>query len=272
MKIAGTTALVTGAGAGIGRACALELAKAGATVIATDVDQAGLDSLVSEAQDKALPIIAERLDVTDREAWQALAERHGEVAILINNAGIGYFGTVFETPRWAWDKIMAINLMGVVNGCEAFGPLMAASGKPACLVNVASAASANPVPNLSAYAASKFAVEGFSDVLAMELAETAVKVMTVHPGIINTAIVQDPRTVSPSIPPEQMDRLQNYYQTKGCLPDVVARDVVAGIRADKAKVFTGPVAALSGWLRRLAPTGLRRKMTRKSARDIGYLA
>jgi short-subunit dehydrogenase len=147
---------------------------------------------------------------------------------------------------------------------------MAQSGEACCLINLSSAISAGPVPNMSAYAATKYAVEGLTDVLAMELSKTAVHVMSVHPGIINTPIVHDRNGVAPLIKEAQLSGLQAYYAAKGCHPRVVADAIVAGIRKGQDKVFTGPEAKLTAWGRRLAPVRMRRSITQSKAARIGF--
>jgi short-subunit dehydrogenase len=238
MDITGVNAFVTGAASGIGRETALALARAGSPVMATDVDAKGLAQLAEEASQAGLAIQTAILDVTDREA--------------------------------AWDRLLRVNVMGVVHGCQIFGPQMAAAGKATCIVNLSSAASANPAPNMAAYAASKFAVEGLSDVLAMELSHSRVRVVSVRPGVIDTAIVHDAKGVSPLISSKQLEGLQAYYAREGCHPSVVAKAIVDGIRAEQSKIFVGPSARISALLRRFAPTSLKRRLTLKLSEKIGF--
>lgn len=274
MQFAKSRALITGAGAGIGRETVLAFARAGATVTATDIDLAGLAALKADAAQEGLEIRTARLDVTDPASWSALAaELKADDAlpdILVNNAGVGFFGSLLETPMEVYERVLRINVLGVVMGCQTFAPAMIASGRPSAIVNIASAASANPIPNMNAYAASKFAVEGLTEGLAMELSRSKVRVMSVHPGIINTAIVRNPVGVAPSITAAQLDGLQAYYVAKGCLPDVVGRAIVAAVAAGKPKLFVGPVAQLSALLRRFAPTLLKRRLTLATATQIGF--
>ncbi len=274
MDIRGKQVFITGAGAGIGYETALAFARADAQVIATDVDQAGLADLAAAAAATGQVIRTERLDVTDRAAYAALAARlsaeGADPDILVNNAGVAFIGGFFDTPPEVWDRLIRINVMGVVNGCQLFGPAMAAAGH-GVIVNVASAASAGPPPNLSAYAATKFAVEGLSDVLAMELQARGVRVISIHPGVIDTAIVRDEKGISPTISEAQIQALQHHYRTKGCHPSVVAQGILDGVRRGRDKVFVGPVAQTSAWLRRFAPTRLKRTLTLQNSREIGYL-
>jgi NAD(P)-dependent dehydrogenase (short-subunit alcohol dehydrogenase family) len=274
MEIAGTVALVTGAGSGIGYETALALVQAGSRVIATDFDHRGLEGLSEAAGLAGRDLQVELLDVSDAGAWAALAQRLAQQgvtpSIVVNNAGIGFWGPFVETPIAAWDRLIAVNLMGVVHGCRTFAAAMVASGKPACLVNVSSGVSAGPMPNLSAYCATKWAVEGLTDVLAMEFAETKVRAISIHPGIVDTDIVHNDRASAPSVTPEQTAILQAYYSRKGCHARVVAQRIVRAIERGTPKLFVGPLAALSAWMRRLAPTGLRRRLTIRTARNVGY--
>jgi NAD(P)-dependent dehydrogenase (short-subunit alcohol dehydrogenase family) len=274
LRIENKHAFVTGAASGIGREIAFSLARAGALVCATDIDPGGLTALKADAAREGLIIETAPLDVADRAAYDALGEELAEKGrrpqILVNNAGVGYFGALLETPIEAYERVLRINVLGVVNGCQVFGPAMVAAGEPGSIVNVASAASANPIPNMNAYAASKFAVEGLSDGLALELSRSKVRVLSVHPGIINTAIIPNPMGAAPSITRAQLDRLSAYYAASGCHPKVVADAVVASIRSGKPKLFVGPVAQLSAWMRRFAPTGLKRSLTLSTAARIGF--
>lgn len=274
MDVKGQCVFITGAGSGIGFETALAFARAGGRVIASDVDAGGLEVLAAAAAAERLVIATERLDVADRAAYDALAARLSAAGdrpdILINNAGVAYIGGFFDTPPAAWERLIRINVMGVVHGCQVFGPAMAAAGK-GVIVNIASAASAGPPPNLSAYAATKFAVEGLSDVLAMELSDKGVHVISVHPGVIDTPIVRDEKGVSPTISQAQIESLQAHYRAKGCHPRVVAAGILRGVLKRRDKVFVGPAAQTSAWLRRFAPTRLKRTLTLQSARDIGYL-
>ena len=274
MEIAGVNSLVTGAANGIGRETVLALARAGSHVTAADVDAKGLTELAREASQASLDIRTTILDVTDRAAYEALAlelKAKGRLPrILVNNAGVGFLGSLFDTPIAAWERLLRINVMGVVHGCQIFGPQMAASGKDACIVNLSSAASANPTPNMAAYAATKFAVEGLSDVLAMELSHSCVRVVSVHPGIIDTSIVHDTKGVSPQLSAAQLEGLQSYYAREGCHPSVVANAIVDGIRAGQSKIFVGPSARISALLRRFAPTSIKRRLTLKLSEKIGF--
>jgi short-subunit dehydrogenase len=159
--------------------------------------------------------------------------------------------------------------MGVVHGCYHFIPMMLAAGGPRQVVNVSSTASYAPSPSMASYAASKFAVAGFCDVLRMELAGTPIGVTDVCPGVINTAITAS--GAAPSMQQSgQLQRLQDYYIKEGCLPEVVANDVVNAVLTGKTLVLTGPYSRLLYHLKRLSRR-LLFKITLSTAPKVGYL-
>ena len=126
-----------------------------------------------------------------------------------------------------------------------------------------------PMPNMAAYAASKHAVVGLSEVLAMELDGTDISVLVVCPGIINTAIVHVSPTSS-EMTPAQIQKLQKYYETDGCHPRDVAADVVKSVQDDDGFLFTGPLAKLGSIGMRVSRR-MARRLAISTARKSGYL-
>jgi NAD(P)-dependent dehydrogenase (short-subunit alcohol dehydrogenase family) len=250
--------LVTGAAAGIGRATALAFAEAGAKLVVTDLSPERLEPLRAALAARGSECIAEAVDVADEAAMRAFAERvHARVPaldVLVNNAGIGYIGPFLGTPLDAWQRVFGVNLMGVVHGCRHFLPRMQQAGGVRRVVNLASLAGIAPAPNMSAYAASKHAIVGLSEGLALELrlAGTQVGVTTVCPGIINTDITKAVHNVSPEIGAAQLHKLQAYYEAQGVGPEVVAAAIVDGVRRGRALVLVGPFARPIYHLRRLS--------------------
>jgi NAD(P)-dependent dehydrogenase (short-subunit alcohol dehydrogenase family) len=184
----GRRALVTGAGSGIGEGIALGMARAGAFVIAVDInDGAAMRTATRICADAA----AYALDVTDRAAVDALAAQvaasHGGIDVLVNNAGIIRRGTVEdEAARADWDATLSVNLDGVFNMVTAFlAQLKAAKG---CIVNIGSIQSFVALPNSAAYTASKAAVRGLTQHLATELSPHGVRVNAIGPGLIATPL------------------------------------------------------------------------------------
>jgi len=147
---------------------------------------------------------------------------------------------------------------------------MRAAGGERKIVNVASVAGVAPPPNMAAYAASKHAVIGLSEVLALELHGTPVSVLVVCPGIINTNIVNARHMMAPGISPAQVQKLQRHYVEHGCLPDVVADGIVRSVLDDDPYLFVGPMAKLATLLAWL-PRGLRRTLMLRNAGKAGYL-
>jgi NAD(P)-dependent dehydrogenase (short-subunit alcohol dehydrogenase family) len=272
-RFAGKSVFITGAASGIGYETALAFAREGAAIVATDMAMDGLEPLREEIATMGVSCICERLDVTDEQAFvkllDELASRGSLPDIAVNNAGIGHIDSFANTDTAAWRRTLEVNVLGVAIGCRLFINHWQRSGRPGHLVNVSSAASIAPPPNLSAYAASKYAVEGLCEVLQLELWGSAIRVSCVHPGVIDTPIVT--REEELAIPAEQIERLQRYYRERGAPPSAVARDIVEGVLKCRASIFSGPGSTFAPVMKRLLPRSLYRKLLRASARKVGYL-
>ncbi|MEU0876416.1 SDR family oxidoreductase [Nocardia brasiliensis] len=251
--------VITGGGSGIGRETALALARRGAEIVLSDLD------LVA-AKETAELIAAERgvahayqLDVADQAAVQEHAavvlETHGVPDILINNAGIGQAGGFFDTSAAEFDRVMRINLGGVVNGCRAFGSAMAERGLGGHIVNLSSMAAYSPQQNFSAYSTSKSAVFMFSDCLRAELAGRGISVHTICPGIVHTNIVANTTFSGVSAEEEKrkQQRYDNLYRKRGYGPEKVAEQIVRAVEKDRSIVPVTPEARLQYHFSRLAP-------------------
>ncbi len=231
VDIRGARAVVTGAGSGIGRSLAIELARRAASeVIVTDVDADRAAKVATEVTTLGTKARSLALDVTDAEAVSALAEElfaDGPVTVLCNNAGIGHAGPVAETPLEDWRKVVEVNLMGVVHGVHAFVPKMVAAGRPAHIVNTASMAGLVAAANMAPYSATKFAVVGMSEAMSLELAKHNIGVTALCPGFIDTDIVR-----AATVRGEMASRhegLKKFYATRGTSPDVVAKQALDAI-------------------------------------------
>lgn len=272
-NLQGKRVFITGAASGIGYEMALAFAREGADIIAADIQEEGLAELAQKISTIGRACRQVILDVTDEPAYAELFSglaADGELPdILINNAGIGFMGSFLETGIEWWRRILDINVMGVVNGCRAFLAARGEDDRPGLLINVASAASLAPMPNMSAYAASKYAVEGLSEVLAMEVADSQLSVMTVHPGVINTPIVDHQEQAQ--VPAEQLERLQSFYKSNGVGPNVVARAVVDGVKSGSGAVFAGDGVGMAALFKRLLSRRRFRRLVISKAREIGYL-
>ncbi len=181
-RLAGKRALITAAGAGIGRATALAFAEAGAEVIATDVDQAALASLAAAHPS----IVAHVLDVTDAAAVAAVTGNAGAIDVLFNCAGYVHAGTILDTDEASWRRSFAINVDGMFHTCKAILPGMLARGRGS-IVNMASVASSiKGVPNRFAYGATKAAVIGLTRSIAADYVARGVRCNAICPGTVKT--------------------------------------------------------------------------------------
>jgi len=263
---------ITGAASGIGAATARAFAAQGCELILADLDEAGLAGTEISIKQTGAKVHVMALDVTDESQYKQLAQKVcaavGVPHIVINNAGIGAHGSFLNTPMDVVRRIIDINLYGVYNGCHAFLPMMLQTGDARHLVNVASMASIAPMPNMSAYAASKYAVDGLTEVLAMELIDTNVDVTCVHPGVINTPIAQG-SSYNGDIGLEQTRRLGDYYQAHGSDPSVVAEGMVDAVKKGCAHLHVGSKATVTEKVKRVSPA-LLRKLAIKTAVEIGY--
>jgi NAD(P)-dependent dehydrogenase (short-subunit alcohol dehydrogenase family) len=269
----GKRVLVTGAASGIGLECARAFARRGANLVISDINATALEGLRREVTDMGVACLAQPCDVTSAESVAALAaavHAEGPLDVLVNNAGIAYLGCFEEMKVEWWRRTFDVNVLGIVHCIQAFLPAMRAAGGERKIVNVASLAGVAPAPNMSAYAASKHAVIGLSEVLALELHDSPVSVLVVCPGIINTNIVNAPGMTAPGISAAQLQKLQHYYVQHGCLPDVVAEDIVRSVLADDLYLFVGPAARTGAIAARLSRR-LTRWLTLRGSRDSGYL-
>ncbi len=268
----GRRVLVTGAASGIGRATAMEFAKEGAKLILTDVNRKGLERVRDEAWRAGAKCAAIPCDMSHRQDIERFAsevlEREGGIDVLINNAGVAYIGSFVDTPAAQWQRIHDINVMGMVNLTQALLPSMLADRRAKSIVNIASAAGFAPAAYMSAYAASKHAVVGLSEVLAMELDGTNVTVTIVAPGIINTPISNSPR--GQTVSSEQVEKLQQFYRKKGSTSERVGRDIVGAVKSGTMLLKTGKYAALMCGLMRLSRP-LARRSSIMNSRKIGFL-
>ena len=268
---AGKVAAVTGAGSGIGQALAIELARSGASVAISDVDTEGL--AVTEERLKAIgaPAKADRLDVTEREAFElyadAVKEHFGKVNQIYNNAGIAFAGDIEVSQFKDIEKVMDVDFWGVVNGTKVFLPHLIESGD-GHVINISSVFGLFSVPGQAAYNAAKFAVRGFTEALRqeMEVAKHPVKVTTVHPGGIKTNIVRNMTAVDTV----DKDQLRQTFDKKlaNTSPEKAARIILDGVRKNRARVLVGPDAKALDLIVRVTGSGYQRLFSTVMSRMV----
>jgi NADP-dependent 3-hydroxy acid dehydrogenase YdfG len=258
---AGKVAVVTGAGSGIGQALAIELARSGASVATSDVDTEGLASTEERLKAIGAPVKVDRLDVTEREAFELYADavktHFGKVNQIYNNAGIAFAGDIEVSQFKDIEKVMDVDFWGVVNGTKLFLPLLIESGD-GHVINVSSLFGLFSVPGQGAYNAAKFAVRGFTEALRQEmaLARHPVKVTTVHPGGIKTNIVRNMTAVD-SVDKAQLTKTFDKKLTY-TTPEKAARIILDGVRKNKARVLVGPDATALDLVVRITGSGYQR--------------
>jgi NAD(P)-dependent dehydrogenase (short-subunit alcohol dehydrogenase family) len=239
-------AVITGAGSGIGRALALELADLGARLALSDVDEVAVADTAARCEKAGAQAKSYRLDVADRDAVtahaNAVAAEFGQVNLVVNNAGVALVATVDEMSYADLEWIVGINFWGVVHGTKAFLPHLIASGD-GHLVNVSSVFGFVGVPTQAAYNATKFAVRGFTEALRQEMlvAKRPVQVSCVHPGGIRTNIARDARDATGTDPDQ---RAVDFAKIARTSPEDAAKIIIRGIRRNKPRILVGPDAYL----------------------------
>ncbi len=252
---------ITGAGSGIGRALALDLAARGAVLALADKDEAGLAETKRLLGNRPASIAA--LDVTDTpalQAWIAAAvSDFGRLDGIINNAGLSVVAPFADCPREDFDRVMAVNFTGVVEGCRAALPhVRAAAARDGVgwIVNISSVFGMMGYPTQSAYNASKYAVRGLTEAMAMELALTDpnVCVIRVHPGGIKTNVARNSKRIAllPGQDPDT-DFAAEFEQAAKTTPEQAAATIIAGMERRQHRVLIGPDARFIDWMVRLFP-------------------
>ena len=236
-------AVITGAGSGIGRALALNLAGKGSLLALSDVDEAGLAETVSLVERAGVTKVrSDRLDVADRDAFSRYAldvvEDFGRVNVVVNNAGVALAGDLTDLEYPDMDWIIGINFWGVVHGTKEFLPHVIASGD-GHVVNLSSLFGLVSMPGQSMYNASKYAVRGMTEALREEMliAKHPVGVTAVHPGGIKTAIARNSRVSAK----ENQAATADFFDKKlaKMTPERAAEIIVRGILKNKARVLVG---------------------------------
>jgi meso-butanediol dehydrogenase/(S,S)-butanediol dehydrogenase/diacetyl reductase len=255
MELAGQVAIVTGAGRGIGRATALELARMGADIVVAEVDAAGADATAKLVKDLGRRAAVIRTDVTRRADLAAMAERTrselGRIDILVNNAGIYRAAATLEVTEEHWDAIMTINAKAVFFASQAVLPAMIAARR-GCIVSLASMAGKIGSRTNLPYNASKAAVVSMTKSLALAHAADGIRVNCVCPGFVETdmwtMVARDQGKLLGQTP-EEFTRQREKSVPLGRMekPEDVA-NVIAFLCSARAAYMTGQALSVDGGL------------------------
>ncbi|MCT8138435.1 3-ketoacyl-ACP reductase [Anaerobacillus sp. CMMVII] len=199
ISLKGKNAIITGAGRGIGKATAIALAKEGVNLGLIGLNMANLEKLAEELSEYDVNISAAAADVSDLEAVTHAVDHIrsdlGKVDILINNAGIAQFGGFLDLSPDEWEKIIRVNLMGVYHVTRAVLPEMIEQ-KSGDIINIASTAGQKGAPVTSAYSASKFAVMGLTESLALEVRKHNIRVTALTPSTVVTDLAHETNLIT----------------------------------------------------------------------------
>jgi 2-hydroxycyclohexanecarboxyl-CoA dehydrogenase len=234
-------AIVTGGGQGIGQAIAQKLAAEGAIVVVTDVDEAN----AARTADALPGAVAIRTDVTDRQGVQAMVERvagqFGGIDVLVNNAGWDKASSFVDSDPDDWDRVIAVNLYGVLHTCKAVLPIMAGQGRGA-VVNLGSDAGRVGSSGEAVYSAAKGGIIAFTKSLAREMARDQVRVNCVCPGPTDTALFAS------FAGPKLREALTKAIPFRRLGQPADVANVVAFLASDEASFLTGQTVSVSGGL------------------------
>ncbi len=257
-RFAGRTAVVTGAASGIGEALAVQLAARGSDLVLVDRDEDRLAKVADRlrAVHPGLAVAAHVADLADEQQTDALAAmlaaEYPGTALLINNAGVALGGRFDQVTIEEFDWVMAVNFRAVVRLTHALLPVLKAH-PGAHLVNVSSVFGIFAPAGQAAYAASKFAVRGFSEALRHELADDGVGVTVVHPGGVRTRIAESARTGS-GISIEEYERgREQFVKLLRMPPEKAAAQIMAAVERRRPRLLIGWSATVPDVLVRLVP-------------------
>ncbi|MCM3872685.1 MAG: SDR family oxidoreductase [Pyrinomonadaceae bacterium] len=251
-----SVAVITGAATGIGRALADRIADEGARLCLADINQEALDLVADALRARGCDVLAYAVDVADRQQVEALCvnvvEHFGRADLLINNAGVALCGGVEEISLEDIEWLMGINFWGMVYGVKYFLPILQQQQK-SYIVNVSSVFGLIAPPGQAAYAASKFAVRGFTETLRHELAGTGVQVSSVHPAGIRTGIAKASRLGAGTDPKKHDDEAAKFEFLARIPPERAADRIVRGVLKGKTRILIGRDAVVIDLFQRLLP-------------------
>jgi NAD(P)-dependent dehydrogenase (short-subunit alcohol dehydrogenase family) len=257
-NLSGTTAVITGAGSGIGRATALLASAKGARLVLTDVSADTLDEtarLVAEAGGTVAH--HEAFDVRDVDAVDAFAARAheitGPVDVVMNVAGISTWGRIQDLSTEHWRRTVDIDLMGPIHVLAAFVPSMIEARRGGHVVNVSSAAGLFGLPIHAPYSAAKFGLRGVSEVLRFDLAPHRIGVTLVCPGAVNTPLVGTVDIVGVDRDDPSIRKAVDTFARHAVTPEKAAAAIVRGLEKGRYMVYTSQDIRLLHWTQRYVP-------------------
>lgn len=253
-------AAITGAGSGMGRSLAIQMAKRGCHVALSDINEKGLAETVQLVAPYGVKVTSQKLDVANKDAVFAWADQvardHGKVNLIFNNAGVALGSAVdggsYEDLEW----IMNINFWGVVHGTKAFLPYLKDAGE-GHIINTSSVFGLFAVPSQSAYNASKFAVRGFTEALRqeLELQKVNVSATSVHPGGIKTNIARaarmDESITKMGMTTNSTEKFEKLFTTSA---DKAAEIIIRAVEKNQRRVLVGTDAKVLDLMVRLFPS------------------
>jgi NAD(P)-dependent dehydrogenase (short-subunit alcohol dehydrogenase family) len=257
-SLTGRTAVITGAGSGMGRGLAQLLSRRGCPVAISDVDEAGLAETERLVGGAGARVLSRKLDVADREAQLEFAAEVREwspvpLGAVFNNAGVTLSQTVEGVSEDDFEWIVDINFWGVVYGTKAYLPWLLEQDD-GVIVNTSSIFGIIAWPTQATYNATKFAVRGFTESLRHELRGTGVRAVTVHPGGVATGIVKNARFRVDDLGRESHDQMQlDFARVARLAPEKAAKIIVRGVERGRNRILVGNDAYAVDLLQRLAP-------------------
>lgn len=259
-------AVVTGAGSGIGRALAQELAAAGSALALADIDETGLEQTAQSIVKKSALITTHVVDVAREESVKNFTsdvrERHGRVSLLINNAGVALLGDFQEVSLEDFRWLMEINFWGTVYGVKYFLPLLKREPR-AHIVNLSSVFGIIAPAGQAAYSASKFAVRGFTEALRHELEGSNIGVSCVHPGGIQTPIARHARLGATTPAAKREESIARFERLARTPPEKAAAVILRGVERRSPRILIGVDAYVIDTLQRLRPATYWKSLARK---------
>ena len=238
---------ITGAGSGLGRALAIGLKQEGAILYLSDINEEGLAETARLIGDSVHTSIVDVSKEDDVSSWKEQIEQETSVLdILFNNAGVTVLDRFEDHQREDWERVLGVNLWGVIHGIRCFLPMLRKSQR-GWIVNISSIFGIVALPSQAAYCASKFAVRGISEVLWEELSDVGVSV--VHPGGIATSIVKQAKSINSGF----QNTLENFFEKQTLSPQTAALRIIDGVRKEKKRIMVSKEAILFDRVKRLFP-------------------